>query len=93
MRVLVEAAATDPELARLRAQIGGERRNGQGSVAQLLADRGLLRPDLPVQEAGDPLWTLSSLTVYDLLVRQRGWTPERYRDWLAAALARELLPG
>ena len=93
MRVLVEAAATDPELARLRAQIEDERRNGQGSVAQLLADRGLLRPDLPVQEAGDLLWTLSSLTVYDLLVRQRGWTPERYRDWLAAALARELLPG
>jgi AcrR family transcriptional regulator len=93
MRVLVEAAATDPELARLRAQIEDERRNGQGSLAQLLADRGVLRPELPVQEAGDLVWTLSSLAVYDLLVRQRGWTPERYRDWLAAALARELLPG
>ena len=92
MRVLVEAAATDPELARLRAQIEEERRNGQGSLAQLLADRGVLRPELPVQEAGDLVWTLSSLAVYDLLVRQRGWTPERYRDWLAATLARELLP-
>jgi AcrR family transcriptional regulator len=92
MRVLVEAAATDPELARLRAQIEDERRNGQGSVAQLLADRGVLRPDLPVQEAGDLVWTLSSLAVYDLLVLQRGWTPERYRDWLGAALARDLLP-
>ena len=93
MRVLVEAAATDPELARLRAQIEDERRTGQGSLAQLLADRGVLRPDLPVQEAGDLIWTLSSLAVHDLLVLQRGWSPEQYRDWLAAALARELLAG
>jgi hypothetical protein len=31
--------------------------------------------------------------VYDLLVVERGWTSKRYRDWLAAALERELLEG
>ena len=30
--------------------------------------------------------------VHHLLVTQRGWSPERYRDWLADTLARALLP-
>jgi hypothetical protein len=64
-----------------------------GRFARLLADRGVLRPGLSAEEARDLLWTLNSLAVHDLLVRQRGWSPERYRDWLAAALARELLHG
>lgn len=60
--------------------------------AQLLADRGVLRPELAVEEAGDLLWTLNALVVHDLLVLRCGWSPERYCDWLAGALARELLP-
>jgi AcrR family transcriptional regulator len=91
LRVLVGAAATDPELAELWTQIENERLNGQGRLTQLLADRGVLRPELPVQEARDLLWTLSSLAVHDLLVVQRRWSPGRYRDWLAATLARTLL--
>jgi hypothetical protein len=50
-----------------------------------------LRPD-SVQEARDLLWTLNAYAVHDLLVVQRGWSPERYRDWLADTLARVLLP-
>jgi AcrR family transcriptional regulator len=91
LRVLVGAASTDPELAGLWAQIEDERLNGQGRLTQLLADREVLRPELSVKEARDLLWTLSSLAVHDLLVVQRGWSPERYRDWLAATLARTLL--
>ena len=60
-------------------------------LAQSLSDRGALRPGLSVEEAGDILWTVNALAVYDLLVRQRGWTPERYRDWVAATNARALL--
>jgi hypothetical protein len=54
---------------------------------------GGLRPGLSASEARDLLWTLNSLAVHDLLVLRLGWPPERFRDWLAAALARELLPG
>jgi AcrR family transcriptional regulator len=91
-RVLIGAAATDPDLTQLWTQIEDERRNGLARFAGLLADRGVLRPDLSVEEARDLLWTLNSLAVHDLLVLQCGWSPERYRDWLAGALARELLP-
>ena len=31
--------------------------------------------------------------VYDLLVVARGWAPELYQQWLAAALKRDLLEG
>ena len=92
LRVLVGAAAADPDLAQVWTQLEDERLAGMGRFAQLLADRGVLRADLSVQEARDLLWTLNSLAVHDLLVLRRGWSPERYRDWLAGALARELLP-
>jgi AcrR family transcriptional regulator len=91
LRVLIGAAAADPELAELWTQIEDERRNGLARFARLLADRGVLRPELSVEEARDLLWTLCSLAVHDLLVVRCGWSPERYRDWLAATLARTLL--
>jgi hypothetical protein len=58
----------------------------------MLAERGGLRPDVSVEQARDLVWTLCSLAVHDLLVISRGWTSERYQEWLAAALMRELLP-
>jgi AcrR family transcriptional regulator len=91
LRVLMEAAAADPELAEVWDQVEAQRLGGMRRLAQLLSDRGALRPGLSVEEAGDILWTVNSLAVYDLLVRQRGWAPERYRDWVAATNARALL--
>lgn len=90
-RVLMEAAAADPELAEVWTQLEAQRLDGMRRLAQLLSDRGALRPGLSVEEAGDVLWTMNSLAVYDLLVRQRGWTPEHYRDWIASTNARAVL--
>jgi AcrR family transcriptional regulator len=92
LRVLAEAAAADPDLAKVSRQLEAQRLDGMGRFAQLLADRGALRPGLSVQEARDVLWTLNAHAVHDLLVTQRGWSAERYRDWLADTLARALLP-
>jgi len=91
-RVLAGAAAADPELAEASRQMEEQRLAGMGRFAQLLGDRGALRPGLPVDEARDVLWTLNSHAVHDLLVVERGWAPDRYRDWLADTLARTLLP-
>ncbi len=92
LRVLTGAAAADPELAELWTQIEDERHTGMARFAQVLVDRGVLRPELSMEEARDLLWTLNALAIHDLLVLRCGWSPERYRDWLAGALARELLP-
>jgi AcrR family transcriptional regulator len=89
-RLLMQAAA-DPELAAVWTQLEAQRLDGMRRIAQRLSDGGALRPELSVEEAADVLWTMNSLAVHDLLVLQRGWTPERYRDWLAATNARALL--
>ena len=51
-----------------------------------------LRPGLSVEEARDILCTLNSRAVYDLLVEERQWSADRYRDWIAFILKPLLLP-
>ena len=64
---------------------------GMTMFARALHQEGQLRPDVSVEEAGDMLWTCNSPEVYELLVVQRGWTPERFGDWLIDAWKRLLL--
>jgi AcrR family transcriptional regulator len=93
LRALRGAAATDPELAQLWDQLEAARLVGQGRFTGMLAERGVLRPGLAVEEARDVTWTLCSLAVHDLLVIDRGWSGERYQAWLTEGLTRELLGG
>ena len=90
-RVLVGAANSDPELAEVLDALEARRMHGLGGLAAQLAESRALRSDLSVDDARDIIWTLCSTAVHDLLVRQRGWAANDYRDWLAAALKRELL--
>lgn len=90
-RVLIEAALADPELADVWRQLEAQRLAGMKRLAQRLHDLGALRPGLSVDQARDVLWTVNSHAVYDLLVVQRGWPPERYRDWIAATNVHALL--
>jgi AcrR family transcriptional regulator len=92
LRVLSEAAPTDPELKALWDSIETSRLHGQAGFVRMLSERGVLRPGLSVEEGRDGLWTLTSLAVWDLLVTNRGWSVERYERWLADALKRFLLP-
>jgi len=86
------AAATDPEAASVWQQLQAERLAGLTLFARALHDAGHLRPDVPMEEARDLLWTCNSPETYDLLVLQRGWTPQRYGRWVADTLVAALLP-
>lgn len=90
-RVLVAAADSDPELRDVLNGIEARRLHGLGGLAAQLAESRALRSDLSAEAARDIIWTLCSTLVHDLLVHERSWTSESYRDWLAAALKRELL--
>jgi len=46
----------------------------------------MLREDVSVADARDTLWTYNSAEIFQLLVIERGWTPQRYGQWIAAAL-------
>ena len=93
MQLLVRAAgAGDPEVATVWDQMTNERLVGMTEFARHLYDRGYLRENVTLEEARDVLWTYNSVELFDLLVVQRGWAPERYGTWVAKALASALLP-
>ena len=92
-QVLMEAAGSDPELADVWHQLEAQRLSGMRRIAQRLKNLGGLSQEVSIEEAGDVLWTVNSLAVYNLLVVQRGWSPERYRDWIASTNVRALLSG
>jgi hypothetical protein len=58
----------------------------------LLAGSGALRPELREREAQDIIHALMSPEVYRLLVGDRGWSPQRYEQWLRDTLIDQLLP-
>lgn len=89
--ILVTAAGTDPSAARLLAAYTRTRAEGQANLARALAGRGALRPGLSEAAAADIVYALASPEAYRLLVADRGWSPQRYEQWLAAALASQLL--
>jgi AcrR family transcriptional regulator len=92
LRALVGGMATDPELRTLWDEMEAWRLDGQGRFVAMLAERRRLRPGLSLEEGRDIVWTLCSLGVHDLLVVERGWSSERYLEWLTRALTQELLP-
>ena len=85
------AAEADQDAADLRAELGAQRLTGMTMLAADLAGDGVLAPGCSVEEARDELWALGAIEVYELLVRQRGWSQDRYRDWLVDVWASRLL--
>jgi AcrR family transcriptional regulator len=84
-----EAARADPRLAAVWRQVMLRR---EAAVSELLESlRGRLRSGLKLRLALDLYvsWTLPE--VYRTLVLERGWSPNKYENWLAELLIRELL--
>jgi AcrR family transcriptional regulator len=90
-RVLVSAAGSDPAAAELLDEMQRQRDGGQRQIARALARSGSLRTGLREHEAADLIHALMAPEVYRLLVVDRGWSPEKYREWLAATLVHQLL--
>jgi AcrR family transcriptional regulator len=93
LAVLLGARATDADLDAFARTTADERLVGTAALVGHLAQAGALRPGLDPERARDLLWALISPELYQLLVVERGWTPEDYERWLAGAIADELLDG
>lgn len=81
VRVIGEAAASDPELAAVMEAVKAARREEMIASARIIAGPDGLRVD--DEEAAATLYVLYSPQVADMLMRDYGWTPERYEAWLA----------
>jgi AcrR family transcriptional regulator len=86
-----EAAASDPEMAQLMAEIDSDRRRRMAVNARHLRDMRGLRPGVTLQQATDVLWAYSSAELYDLLVVRRRWPAARYGEFVADGIAAALL--
>ena len=89
-RVLASAGGSDPAAADLLNEIRQQRDRGQGRIARALSRAHALKPGLRERDAADLIHALMSPEVYRLLVGDRGWTPERYQQWLATTLTQQL---
>ena len=89
--IIQQAAPAEPELAALWAEIAERRAANMRRFVANLATVSQLRLD--PGEAADIVWATNAAEMYQLLVRQRGWTPQRYERFLADTWRRLLLPG
>lgn len=74
---LEQAAATDPECARTWRHLEDRRASNMRRLAAELRSTGQLRGDMTDDEVADILWSSSSHRYYRLL-RERGWSAERF---------------
>ena len=93
MEVIRNAAAVDSQIAQLWYDIESKLLSVQRAVVGQLDAIGALRQDLVAESATDVLWTLNHPSLWHLLVRGRGWTPEQYEHWIGDAFCSELLEG
>jgi AcrR family transcriptional regulator len=90
-RAFEGAATSDPEAAKFYVAMVQQRRQAMQEAAQMFADAGALRPDLDIEVAADLMWFYNDPSLYDKLVRQRGWSVDRFQAWLTEALQVQLL--
>ena len=88
--IVRQAAPADEQIASLWERFQREFYElGVRGIVTTLERDGVLAADLTT--ATDLGWTLTHPDLYQLLVRQRGWSPERYERWLVETLETQLL--
>ncbi|MDQ6920194.1 MAG: TetR/AcrR family transcriptional regulator [Candidatus Dormibacteraeota bacterium] len=84
-----DAAAADQELASLWKEIADRRAANMRHLAADLAANGCL--GVGIEEAADVIWATNSPEFFLLMVRDRGWEPKRFQQWLATTWKKLLL--
>lgn len=90
-RALLTLRETDPAAADAWNDRMASFYQGCLSIVRCLADEGALAPDWSVEEAADYFWATASVSVWEQLTRERGWSQQRYAERLPWILKRALL--
>jgi len=85
-----EAARTDPDIAQDMRTIAANRERAFRRHVESIASH--LAPGVSVDDGVAIYLTLVLPEVYRTLVIERGWTTDRYENWLANGLITQLLP-
>jgi hypothetical protein len=74
------AAATEPAAAEMLAEMGRQRLEGLSVMAREAAATGQLA--VTETECRDFVWATTDGVLWQRLVNERGWSDERFQDWL-----------
>ncbi len=91
LAVIHSAAPLDPDIAALWDRIETDYHANQRVIVANLDDKKALKPELDVDRATDMLWTINHPNLWQLLVGERGWTPEQYEQWTGDLACSQLL--
>lgn len=91
LEVIRSAAPADPEIGALWARIQTEFHANQRAIIESIADKQALATHLDVAGATDILWALNHPDLYMLLAGERGWSPERYEQWVGDLICSQIL--
>jgi AcrR family transcriptional regulator len=89
--VIHAAATVDPDIEELWGRIQTEFHGVLRGVVESLDAKRALGAGLDVDRATDILWTISHPSLWQLLVRERRWTPDEYEAWCADTSCAQLL--
>ncbi len=90
--IMVNAAKTERDVDRILQRLINQRLEHMTFAVQQIASNGPFREKVDEAYATDSVWTLTSPEVFLLLTRDRGWSKEKYAQWLADTLIQVLLP-
>jgi AcrR family transcriptional regulator len=88
--ILRTAAAVEPEMAAVFAEMDRFRLKNMQTYARWFAARGPLR--VGTKRAAEVIWALASPDVGRMLCDELGWSEAEHARWLSDTLARTLLP-
>lgn len=91
LEVIRSAAPSDRDIAALWERIQSEYHANQRAIVEPLHEQSRLRPELELDQATDILWTINHPNTWQLLVVDRGWTPEQYEQWAGDLACGQLL--
>jgi AcrR family transcriptional regulator len=88
---LRDAAVGDQDCAALWREIAERRARNMLDFAADLRAAGGLREDLTDRQVADIVWSTNAVEYWVLLVHERGWTPDQFREWITDSWTRLLL--
>jgi AcrR family transcriptional regulator len=86
-----DAALVDPSLQSLLDELDADRLERMTQNARFLASAGHLRPGVTLAQAVDLMWAVTAPEMIELLVDRRGWSTDRYADFVYETLTNALL--
>jgi len=91
LAVVRGSVGADPDLAAQWQANEQQRRTAHRALAQILADRGLLRTGFTRQDAADLTFLIASVESYFLATATLGWSPEHWESTTVSILISTLL--